>query len=131
MRKKIKDALATWNPDWAAKASYQCEPPTLDAPCCGAGCKLCTYGATFDCYPDGWACAILDAWGGGSVAYYCGYQLMDATPPAKCSDPLPQNKPCRALTEGGGPTQQHICDAAGEGELLRCGRDMHRVDDDA
>ena len=48
----IKEALTSWNPDWAAKARYTCESPSLENPCCDVGCSVCYDGGDglFDCY---------------------------------------------------------------------------------
>merc|ERR1712224_1101410 len=61
MRSEIKAALAAWNPAWAAKVSYACEPPTAGQAPCGTGCQFCKAGAVGDCVPENVNCATIDA----------------------------------------------------------------------
>jgi len=72
MRKEIKEALAGWKPGWAAKVVYDCEPPTLADPTCGAGCKLCASGpGQDDCYPAAHDCGVLERLPGDDT-FVCG-----------------------------------------------------------
>jgi len=115
VRAQIKEALTAWNPAWAEKASYTCEPPSLENPCCGVGCQVCYDGdGSFDCYPDSYQCANVEALGSG-MGFICGDSLSTTSVPVqKCkgvegdgTDP-----PCRALTAGKGWRQEQVCRAA-------------------
>jgi len=115
VRAQIKEALTTWNPAWAEKASYTCEPPSLENPCCGVGCQVCYDGdGSFDCYPDSYQCEYVEALGSG-MGFVCGDSLSTTSVPVqKCrgvegdgTDP-----PCRALTAGKGWRQEQVCRSA-------------------
>ena len=115
VRARIKAALTAWNPAWASKASYTCEPPTLDSPCCGSGCHMCGDGdGSFDCYPDSFNCLDVDALGSGKQ-YVCGENLgTTGTPLQQCVGTDPNHAtPCRALTQDEGWGQTQVCQAAG------------------
>lgn len=115
VRAQIREALAAWNPAWAEKARYSCEPPSLDNPCCGAGCHVCYDGdGSFDCYPDAYTCSNVDALGSGT-SYVCGDSLSATLVPVqKCrgSEGDGDDPPCRALTKDAGWRQEQVCRAA-------------------
>ena len=117
VRARIKAALKAWKPGWEAKAAtYACEPPTLENPTCGAGCKMCGARGEFDCFPQDYACETLDQVG-SAYASTCGENLSpDSTPKQNCvGGDKSHETPCRALTDGAGPKQTQLC-AAGTAE---------------
>jgi len=112
VRARIKKTLKAWNPKWASKATYKCEPPKSDG-CCGTGCHLCHDGDTsFDCYPKSYQCSSVGSLGSGA-SITCGDRLgKNTVPKRKCSGSDPQHATsCRALTQGQGWRQKQQCRA--------------------
>jgi len=109
MRSEIKAALAAWNPAWAAKVSYACEPPTAGQAPCGTGCQFCKAGAVGDCVPENVNCATIDALPTFTKETVCGERLSTTTVPRRsCGKPTKADR-CRTLS-GRGTEQVHRCD---------------------
>merc|ERR1719194_363668 len=83
MRSEIKAALAAWNPAWAAKVNYACEPPTAVQAPCGTGCQFCKAGAVGDCVPENVNCATIDALPTFTKETVCGERLSTTTVPRR------------------------------------------------
>jgi hypothetical protein len=119
-RAQIKAALRAWNPAWASKARYRCEPPMFGADpadACGAGCRLCrgTPGmdgartTTAECLPNDYPCESFEELA-NLDAVVCGEIIIDeTTTPRRGCDPE-TGPACRAITpDPAGWRQEHVC----------------------
>ena len=119
-RAQIKAALRAWNPAWASKATYRCEPPTFGAnalDACGDGCRLCpgmpgsegARPATAECLPNDYPCDSFEELPNLDKVVCGEYGIDETTTPRRACDPE-TGPACRAFApDPAGWRQEHVC----------------------
>ena len=119
-RARIKAALRAWNPAWASKATYRCEPPTFGAnalDACGDGCRLCpgmpgsegARPATAECLPNDYPCDSFEELPNLDKVVCGEYGIDETTTPRRACDPE-TGPACRAFApDPAGWRQEHVC----------------------